>query len=346
MTESGETMRFTADLPTGKGSMEERPLRRGDVVEVKSAAEILATLDASGTLEEMPFMPEMARFCGKRFTVDRRADKVCDTSHWTGSRRVQNAVLLDNLRCDGSAHGGCQAECRPFWKEAWLRRVDVQAKEAPQEAPGDDGQLIQLTVRNARNEGNPPAWRCQATELHDASERLNTFDPRPWVREYTTRNVELPKLLRVLARAAVHEPMRKLGLLRQVPLRGRHTTTPPETPLHLQPGELVEVRGAAELADALTVEGRNRGLWFDREMLPYCGKRFRVRQRIRRFLDERTGQMIELKTDCVSLEGAVCAGEFSTRRWLCSRAIYPYWRESWLRRVEEPAPATISEHGD
>jgi len=68
---------------------------------------------------------------------------------------------------------------------------------------------------------------------------LGTFDPRPWVREYTTHDVETPRLLRVFARAAIHEPLRKLGLAKKVPLRGRHKTTPPETPLGLQPGDLV-----------------------------------------------------------------------------------------------------------
>jgi hypothetical protein len=34
-------------------------LKVGDVVEVRSAAEILATLDENGALDSMPFMPEM-----------------------------------------------------------------------------------------------------------------------------------------------------------------------------------------------------------------------------------------------------------------------------------------------
>jgi hypothetical protein len=44
------------------------------------------------------------------------------------------------------------------------------------------------------------------------------------------------------------------------------------------------------------------------------------------------------KSDCVTLEGVVCSGERSLRRWFCPRAIYPYWRECWLRRVE-PRPS-------
>ena len=54
-------------------------LRHGDVVEVASAAEILATLDEQGKLDGLPFMPEMLQYCGRRFTVDERAEKICDS---------------------------------------------------------------------------------------------------------------------------------------------------------------------------------------------------------------------------------------------------------------------------
>ena len=37
---------------------------------------------------------------------------------------MRDTVYLEDLRCDGSGHGGCQAGCRIYWKEAWLRRVD------------------------------------------------------------------------------------------------------------------------------------------------------------------------------------------------------------------------------
>ena len=66
----------------------ERPLRPGDVVEVRSPAEILATLDDGDALRRMPFMPEMLKHVGKRYTVSRRVDKICDTVTATGSRRL------------------------------------------------------------------------------------------------------------------------------------------------------------------------------------------------------------------------------------------------------------------
>jgi hypothetical protein len=39
-------------------------------------------------------MPEMVVYCGRRLTVNRRADKICDTVMDTGSRRIPNVVLL------------------------------------------------------------------------------------------------------------------------------------------------------------------------------------------------------------------------------------------------------------
>src|SRR5262245_33341303 len=113
--------------------MPHEALRHGDAVEVRGAAEILATLDEEGMLDGLPFMVEMVRFCGQRFLVDKRADKICDTIGYTGSRCLPDTVLLGDLRCDGAEHGGCQAECRYFWKEAWLRR-----SEGPVSMPAED----------------------------------------------------------------------------------------------------------------------------------------------------------------------------------------------------------------
>ena len=98
-------------------------LRASNLVEVRTKEEILQTLDQDGRLDGMPFMPEMFSSCGKRFTVYKRAHKGCDTVFPIRSRRFRNTVHLET-RCDGQAHGGCQASCLLYWKEAWLRRVE------------------------------------------------------------------------------------------------------------------------------------------------------------------------------------------------------------------------------
>ena len=70
-------------------------------------------------------------------------------------------------------------------------------------------------------------------------------------------------------------------------------------------------------------------------MLPYCGRTFRVKDRVRQIIDDKTGRMLNIPKDCVILDGAVCSGERSAGRWFCPREIHPYWREAWLRRVEQ-----------
>ncbi|MBX6722220.1 MAG: hypothetical protein IRY92_03130, partial [Dactylosporangium sp.] len=150
----------TADVPATR-----LDLRVGDVVEVRSAAEILATLDENGELESLPFMPEMLRYCGQRLTVYKVANKACDTLTGTGMRRMENAVHLAGVRCDGSGHGGCQAACLIYWKHAWLRKVDrPEAATAP--APADDGAedklrgLLAIASRRPAAEDGTEVYRC------------------------------------------------------------------------------------------------------------------------------------------------------------------------------------------
>ena len=44
-------------------------LRPGEWVEVRSAPEILATLDEQGALDGLVFMPEMLKYCGRVLPV-------------------------------------------------------------------------------------------------------------------------------------------------------------------------------------------------------------------------------------------------------------------------------------
>src|SRR5262245_8293306 len=96
-------------------------LKVGDWVEVRSPEEILATLDERSCPQNMPVMPEMLRLSGQKFRVGARADKTCDPANtpWM-LRRLTDSVHLEGVRCDGGDHGGCQAGCLIFWKEAWL----------------------------------------------------------------------------------------------------------------------------------------------------------------------------------------------------------------------------------
>jgi hypothetical protein len=315
-------------------------IRPGDLVEVRPASEILMTLDGEGALDAVPFMPEMLPYVGRRFRVAQRAEKICDLVGPGGSRRMRDAVFLENLRCDGSGHGGCQAECRFYWKEAWLKRVlddqpPVKA-DAEVDARARLATLADTTSRPREWDGTSESYRCQATEAFRATEPLRGRDPRQYVREVQSGNVGLFRLLRVLTRAAWWSIGRRLHVRPHLPI-SRGARVSESERLNLEPGEWVEVRSPDEIGRTLDANGFNRGLLFTPEMLASCGRQARVHKRVEKIISERTGEMLHFKNDCIMLEGVVCTGERTPGMWFCHRDSYPYWREAWLKRVEPPA---------
>src|SRR5258707_3148933 len=139
-------------------------LKPGDLVEVLSAAEIMSSLDADGKLDGLPFMPEMLAFCGRRLRVSKRADNTCALGQ---PRRIERTVHLEQTRCDGSAHRGCEAGCLFLWKEAWLRRVTDSDTRASVPPPVVADGAYSLLTELAQNPNN--TLMCQATRLASAS---------------------------------------------------------------------------------------------------------------------------------------------------------------------------------
>lgn len=307
-------------------------LRAGDWVEVKSAEEILGTLDQEGSLAALPFMPEMLQYCGKRFRVFRTAHKTC-TPPSLQIRRMVDTVHLEGLRCDGQAHGGCQAGCLLFWKEAWLRQVpgpDSLPAPAPTPAPE---LLTRATRRPAAGPDTEERYRCQSTELVHATTPGRWWDLRSYVRDLTSRNVRLWDLLRYGLLATVNMALR-LGNRRTYPfMRPVAGEKTPTEALNLQAGEWVTVRSKDEIMRTVDEKKKNRGLRFDVEMLPFCGKTVRVLRRAEKFIDERTGRMTVPRGTCLILEDVTCGGCLSTGRMFCPRNIYSFWHEIWLKRA-------------
>lgn len=345
-------------------------LSAGDWVEIRSKEEILSTLDKHGRLENMPFMPEMLAHCGKRMRVFKRAHKSCDTINPVSARRLPNSVLLGDLRCDGSAHGGCQAQCVMFWKEAWLKPLpNPGAKPAsPQDGARASPVCTEEDVWKATKAEDQPTvrihYRCQATDLPLYSARLRLRHIDQYIEDYRSGNASLKEMIQTACYflfkfigrpkfeadggtyAKIYDRFQRLtggvpyprrrGLLDQ----GEEH---PSSALNLRPGELVRVKSYGEiLATISTYNNRNRGLYFDAEMVPYCGGVYRVRSRVERFLDEKTGIMLTLKTPAVILENVWCRSFYSERRVFCPRAIYSWWREVWLERVADGSSARPS----
>jgi hypothetical protein len=295
-----------------------RGFRRGDTVTVRNLGEILATLDADAKLDGLPFMPEMIPCCGRSFRVYRRADRTCVEG--VGLRGMRDTVFLNGLRCDGSAHGGCQRGCLFFWKEAWLK---PEAAGERGEAEGETSDPPALpTTRGDR-------FYCQSTELAAATVESPPGVLRHYLRDLRTGELSLPRFVYKIWLALLN---RLWWLLRGRAFFDQITGEQQKTQrgqLNLQPGELVEIKSPAEIRATLDARGRNRGLSFDAEMALHCGRRYRVAGPVDHIIAEETGKMVRL-TDTVILEGVVCQGICLAN---CPRTNFLYWREIWLKRV-------------
>jgi hypothetical protein len=340
-------------------------LRAGELVQVRTKEEILTTLDASGRLDELPFMPEMLQYCGMTMRVSKRAHKTCDPALGIVGRKMANAVHLEGNRCNGSAHDGCEAGCLIFWKEAWLRRLD-SAPATSNLAPSRNGEhsehvqctddALQSGIRIPAGPGeSDPTYVCQNTQIKFATQPLEWWDVRQYVEDYTSGNVRLWQLAAGLlyslwqtvaeAGVGVGSSMRWIydRFQRAIggppyPLRpfGVPKGTPtPRAQLDLHGGEFVCVKSYGEILKTLDFNYRNRGLYFDPEMVPFTEREYEVDRRVRQIIDERTGKMIRFKTDAIVLKNVACEARYAICRRFCPRAIHPYWREIWLERVSE-----------
>jgi hypothetical protein len=352
--------------------MNNMQLHVGEWVQIRSKEEILRTLDKTGQLEGLPFMPQMFQYCGQELRVFKRAHKTCDTVNDYKGRRMNSAVHLEGIRCDGQAYGGCQAACLIFWKEAWLKKIaepssavlpeqeSGQATGKPSECREED---VWAGTKKAGSEtATDPSYVCQATQVPAATELLGPWNIRQYVEDLESGNVDPARMARgflymgyySLANAGIGlgTPLR-LGydlfqrLRNGIPYPRKQGKVPPgvRTPdaeLNLQPGEWVQVKGHDEILATLDASSKNRGLYFDAEMVPYCGRRFRVLTRVNKILNEKTGKMMEFKKPCIILENAVCDARYSNCRLFCPRSIYAYWREIWLTRVSEGEPSDSS----
>ena len=282
------------------------------------------------------------------------------------------AVHLEEARCDGEAHGGCEAACLIFWKEAWLKRAGPRTLPLRNGTPAEVGSVpsvrgpsektVQAAARALTDRGDADVtYVCQATMLPHATTLLPWWDFRQYLEDCASGNASLWQLLSGGIYVCYHSLVnfvgrhswrlsaglmrvydRLQGLVGGVPYPRRWGSVPPgqktpSRPLHLKPGELVQVRTYQEILSTLDRQNRNRGLYFDAEEVPYCGNMYRVRSEIANFIDEKTGKMLTLKDHNVILEGVYCQARYSDRRMLCPRAIYSFWRETWLKRVEDTA---------
>ena len=302
-------------------------LRGGDVIEVLSEEEILSTLGDDGAFEGIPFMQEMKRFCGRRFRVFKRADKICVEGAYVS--RLRNAVFLEDVRCDGANHDGCGRLCLIFWKEAWLKRVDQGENPEPP--------VNWLNIPPPREKfpiDHKKIFSCQSTALLKAVEPLSGWDLSQYARDISSRSFTPWQVIKAIFINFFNMTMRYAGGEEFGAAVGKEIKTP-VVDFNLKQGDLVEVKSKTEIQKTIDSAGKNRGLRIDYEMLRHAGKKFRVLRRVDRIILETTGKMREIK-NTVLLDNGGCEG---LCRRACARTSHPMWREAWLKRVDESSSA-------
>jgi hypothetical protein len=313
---SADTLPILANPSVSSG------FRRGNWVTVRSLEEILATLDADGKLEGMPFMPEMASLCGRTFQVYRRAERTCVEG--VGNRRLERTVLLEGARCDGSDHDGCERRCLFFWNEAWLTAADGNTEQSDSAAAFGTDMPYLPSMKGDR-------FFCQSTELAGATHELRSRNIACYLHDLTIGETTLGRIAHIVWIGIVNRLWRVFFSRRYFQRPGGKQKRTDRSELDLQAGELVEIKTLAEIKRTLDATGRNRGLCFEPEMAMHCGKRYRVLAPIRKMISEESGKMLALR-NTVLLEGLTCDGICA---WNCPRANYFFWRECWLKRASQ-----------
>lgn len=304
--------------------------RPGEWARVKPFSEIASTLDEKGCLNGLPFMPEMLPLCGSYQRVFRRAEKFHDYFSRAGSplRRLRDAVMLNELRCGGEAHGGCQAGCQFIWKEAWLEPVNEPAADDTPSATACEAKLYDFGCRTLPDGGT--RYACQMTELPGATSPMRLKDPRHFLRDLWCGNVRFEPFVKAVALAVFNLVQEKTGGP-TAPYREEGSPQTDVPSIDLRPGDIVRVKPKQEIEKTLK-KSKNRGLWFDVEMHRFCGGEFKVAQRVETIVDEASGRILTMKSPCIVLEGVSATGEYLG---LCPQNELIYWREIWLNRVSQ-----------
>lgn len=303
-----------------------RSLLVGEEVQIASWEEIRGTLDAQGCLDGLPFQPEMFKYCGQRAQVFRRVDKIYDYGGKKNLRRLRDTVLLRHLRCDGAAHAGCQAGCYLMWKQAWLKPV----KNAAAPATSPVRPLFPPQMSTAADGG--VRYTCQFTQLVASSTTLNPWDIRQDLRPLLSGNLTLRAFAVAILTRLFNVAQSLRGGTGFPAIPASSLTSTPAVSRGLAAGDEVTVQPIAEISRTLDTKGKNRGLWFDRDMVKHGGQRYKVLKRVERIIDDANGQMRTMKTPCIVLEGVSYSGEGLR---FCAQQDPTFWREAWLRLSSE-----------
>jgi hypothetical protein len=102
------------------------PLRVGEVVEIRSKAEIERTLNRANRNRGLNIDEEMTTFCGGRYRVTTRVNRIINEQTGEMMEFSNPCIVLDGVVCKGEyapMRLMCPRRITAYWRENWLRRV-------------------------------------------------------------------------------------------------------------------------------------------------------------------------------------------------------------------------------
>lgn len=111
-------------LPVQVSQQKANGLEPGDVVRVRSRAEIETTLNHWGQLKGCKFMPEMVQYCNTTQRVLKPMERFVDERELQ-VKKCKGIILLEGVNCQGTLDfGRCDRACFLFWREEWLEKIE------------------------------------------------------------------------------------------------------------------------------------------------------------------------------------------------------------------------------
>ena len=298
-------------------------LRAGDIVEVRSFEEIASTLGDDGTMEGLPFQPEMRKYCGGIFRVLRPVKKLIIENANTGLRGIRNAILLNGVNCGGQFHHDCTRYCFFLWKEAWLKRAGCQ-----QHLTITSVDFNNTALQPSHQVPQPLSGYCQSKALVKATYPLPIWNLNQYFWDISDNTLPLLKRI-ILLSVSLARHIKKLFRV-QLPNRLiSHLDKTPSIDFSLQPGDWVEIKSMDEIMATLDGSGKNRGLGFTKEMKKFCGRKYSVLRPVDQIIIEGTGET-RILSHTVILDSVNCDGQ---PHFGCARNCYLMWRKIWLKKV-------------
>lgn len=101
---------------------------------------------------------------------------------------------------------------------------------------------------------------------------------------------------------------------------------------NLAVGDIVRVKGAAQIWRMLDTREKYKGCRFIDEMYEYCDRTYRVLKIVDYFYDETKRKICKCK-NMVLLEGVVCSGRQRLYSYSCDRSCFFFWHVDWIDKI-------------